>query len=132
MSVVQDWVSALPDDAQLELLLAMGGGDFQDSDTVSGLLNYTRGFVFKGTRFSEEADFGFTDIKYIKEEIGKYSARYVRALIVTSSIVGTYYPEKIIQELYRDVYKELVEYFDMYPETCDSIRRKYECTSDQS
>lgn len=132
MSVVQDWVNALPDDAQLELLLAMGGGDFQDCDTVSGLLNYTRGLVFKGTRFSEEADFGFTDIKYIKEEIGKYSARYVRALIVTSSIVGTYYPEKIIQKLYRDVYKELVEYFDMYPETCDSIRRKYECTSDQS
>ena len=42
MSVVQDWVNELPDAAQLELLMAMGSGDFQDYDTVSGL-------VFKGT-----------------------------------------------------------------------------------
>lgn len=132
MSVVQNWVNGLPDAAQLELLLAMGSGDFQDCDTVSGLLNYTRGLAFKGTRFAEGADFGFTDIRYLKEEIGKYSARYVRALIVASSIIGTYYYVQTIQELYRDVYKELVEYFDMYPETCDRIRRKYECTSDQS
>ena len=130
MSVVQDWVNGLPDVAQLELLMAMGSGDFQDYDTVCGLLNYTRGLVFKGTRFAKEADFSFTDIRYIKEEIGKYSARYVRALIVASSIIGTYYYVKTIQELYRDVYKELVEYFDMYPETCDNIRRKYECTLD--
>ena len=132
MSVIQDWVNALPDVAQLELLMAMGSSDFQDSDTVSGLLNYTRWLVFKDTRFAKGADFGFTDIKYIKDEIGKYSARYVRALLIASSIVGTYYPEKIVQKLYRDAYKELVEYFDMYPETCDSIRRRYECTSDQS
>lgn len=130
MSVVQDWVNGLPDAAQLELLMAMGSGDFQDYDTISGLLNYTRGLVFKGTRFVKEADFSFTDIRYIKEEIGKYSARYVRALIVTSSIICTYYYVKTIQELYRDVYKELVGYFDMYPETCDNIRRKYECTLD--
>lgn len=87
MSVVQDWVNRLPDAAQLELLIAMGSGDFQDYDTISGLLNYTRGLVFKGTRFAKEADFSFTDIRYIKEEIGKYSARYVRALIVASSIM---------------------------------------------
>lgn len=130
MSVVQDWVNGLPDAAQLELLLAVGSGDFQDCDPVSGLLNHTRGLVLKGTRFAEGADFGFTDIRYLKEEIGKYSARYVRALIVASSIIGTYYSVKTIQELYRDVYKELVGYFDMYPETCDNIRRKYECTSD--
>lgn len=82
MSVVQDWVNGLPDAAQLELLMAVGSGDFQDCDTVSGLLNYARWLVFKDTRFAKGADFGFTDIKYIKEEIGKYSARYVRALIV--------------------------------------------------
>ena len=62
MSVVQDWVN----------------GDFQDYDTVCGLLNYTRGLVFKGTRFAKEADFSFTDSRI-------------------------FYYVKTIQELYRNL-----------------------------